>query len=161
MNSDFQTSFPEPERFATKGEYVPSLTGSGKMSKSVEGSFIGLMDELTTIRAKLAKAPTDSGGPGDLPKTGPVANLFKFLELFVPNRLEYYAQMYREGKIRYSELKEDLAQGIYNEIEPMQKKFNALLDEYVDEVMRKGAERARKIARETVDEVKEKMGLIQ
>jgi tryptophanyl-tRNA synthetase len=38
MNQEYGTHFPEPKRFATKGEYVPSLAGTGKMSKSVEGS---------------------------------------------------------------------------------------------------------------------------
>jgi len=40
FNQDYGTDFPEPKRFATEGEYIPSLTGEGKMSKSVEGSFI-------------------------------------------------------------------------------------------------------------------------
>lgn len=160
MNADFGTDFPEPKRFATKGEYVPSLSGEGKMSKSVEGSYILLTDGLGEIRAKLAKAPTDAGGPGKLPKTGPVANLFKFLELFKPQRLEYYTSLYELGKLRYSELKEELAMAIYEELKPMQDKRNKLTDEYVDEVIRKGAERARKAATETVTEVKQKMGLL-
>ena len=130
------------------------------MSKSVEGSYILLTDGLGEIRAKLAKAPTDAGGPGKLPKTGPVANLFKFLELFKPQRLEYYTSLYELGKLRYSELKEELAMAIYEELKPMQDKRNKLTDEYVDEVIRKGAERARKAATETVTEVKQKMGLL-
>src|SRR3990170_1867946 len=54
MNEKYQTTFPEPKRFATKGEYVPSLTGEGKMSKSVEGSYINLTDDLETVKRKLA-----------------------------------------------------------------------------------------------------------
>jgi tryptophanyl-tRNA synthetase len=65
MNEKYGTDFPEPKRFATKGEYVPSLLGEGKMSKSVEGSYINLTDDLETIKEKLASAPTDSG-KGDL-----------------------------------------------------------------------------------------------
>ena len=38
MNDTYGTKFPEPVRFATSGEYIPSLSGEGKMSKSVEGS---------------------------------------------------------------------------------------------------------------------------
>jgi tryptophanyl-tRNA synthetase len=160
MNGDFGTDFPEPQRFVTKGEYVPSLTGEGKMSKSVEGSYIALTDDLSTIRSKLAKAPTDAGGPGEVPKAGPVANLFKFLELFVPSRLEYYSEFYRQGKIRYSELKEDLALAINEEIKPLQERRARLTEEYVDEVIREGVKKAREVAAQTVDEVKEKMGLL-
>lgn len=61
MNDLFGMDFPEPVRYATKGEYVPSLLGEGKMSKSVEGSAIELSDDLDTITKKLSKAPTDSG----------------------------------------------------------------------------------------------------
>ena len=160
MNADFGTDFPEPKRFATKGEYVPSLSGEGKMSKSVEGSYILLTDGLDEIRGKLAKAPTDAGGPGKLPKDGPVANLFKFVELFKPQRLEYYASLYEQGKLRYSELKEELAMAVHEELKPMQDKRNKLTDEYMDEVIRNGAERARRVAAEVVKEVKIKMGLL-
>jgi len=161
MNMEFGTDFPEPVRFATRGEYVPSLSGEGKMSKSVEGSYIALMDDLFNIRAKLSKAPTDAGGPGDLPKIGPVANLFKFLELFKPSRLEYYANLYGQGKLRYSEMKEELSLAIFEEIKPIQERRKEISDEYVEKVIREGAIKARNKAQKTLLEVKEKMGLIQ
>lgn len=160
MNQDYGTDFPEPQRYATKGENVPSLLGEGKMSKSVEGSYIALTDDLQTISDKLAKAPTDAGGPGEVPKTGPVANLFKFVELFTPNRLEYYASLYNQGKLKYSELKEELARAIYAEIEPIQKRRAEITDEYLDEVITQGAKKAQEVASATVGEVKQKMGLL-
>src|SRR5258708_5222998 len=46
MNQEYKTDFPEPQRFATKGEYIPSLKGEGKMAKSVAGSYILLTDNL-------------------------------------------------------------------------------------------------------------------
>src|SRR3989344_6709072 len=61
MNQDYGTDFPEPQRFKTEGEYVPSLTGEGKMSKSVEGSYINLTDSLEEIKSALARVTTDSG----------------------------------------------------------------------------------------------------
>src|ERR1035437_6974497 len=64
FNSMFGATFPEPQRFKTDGEYVPSLLGEGKMAKSVEGSYINLTDDLETIKSKLAKVPTDSGQMG-------------------------------------------------------------------------------------------------
>src|SRR3990170_562172 len=59
MNQTYGTDFPEPTRFETEGGYVPSLVGEGKMSKSVEGSYIQLTDTLETITERLAKTPTD------------------------------------------------------------------------------------------------------
>lgn len=160
MNQDYGTDFPQPQRFATKGENVPSLTGEGKMSKSVEGSYIALTDDLQTVMSKLAKAPTDAGGPGRVPDRGPVANLFKFLELFLPHRLEYYGGRYEQGKIKYSEVKEELARAIYAELEPIQKRRRKLTDEYIDQVIADGAKKARAVASQTVLEVKQKMGLL-
>lgn len=49
---------------------MPSLTGEGKMSKSVEGSYISLGDTLSDIKAKLAKVPTDLGRGDVVPKEG-------------------------------------------------------------------------------------------
>ncbi|KKS76704.1 MAG: Tryptophan-tRNA ligase, partial [Parcubacteria group bacterium GW2011_GWB1_42_9] len=51
MNEKYGTDFPEPEQFKTEGHYVPSLTGEGKMSKSVGGSYISLASTLSEIRA--------------------------------------------------------------------------------------------------------------
>jgi len=164
MNSQFKTDFPEPQRFVTKGEYIPSLIGEGKMSKTVEGSFINLTDDLTIIKKRLASAPTDLGKGSQLPKSGGVANLLEFVDLFQgKERKEYYEKAYFGKGIRYSELKEELAQAIFEELEPIRKKRKELeaKPEYVDRVVKEGAEKARAIARETLKEVKEKMGFIR
>ncbi len=162
MNSEYGTDFPEPKRFATKGEYVPSLSGEGKMSKSVAGSYINLTDDLPTIKERLAAAPTDSGKGDKVPAKGGVANLLKFVELFQgEKRRKEYEKAYSGKGIAYSELKEELAKAIYKELEPIQKRRAELEKnpEYVDKVLKEGAEKARKVAGETVAEVKEKMGL--
>lgn len=162
MNSKYGTDFPEPKRFATKGEYVPSLLGKGKMSKSVEGSYIYLTDSKQMIHQKLAKVPTDSGKGRKVPTEGGVASLLKLVELFEgKKKRKEYEKQYLDGGIRYYALKVDLTDSIYKELEPIQKERRKLekKQEYVEGVIKKGAERARKIARETLEEVKEKMGL--
>src|SRR3989344_9340221 len=50
MNLLYGLGFPEPRSPETKSRYIPSLTGEGKMSKSVEGSYINLTDNLETIK---------------------------------------------------------------------------------------------------------------
>lgn len=163
MNDTYGTRFPEPVRFATSGEYIPSLSGEGKMSKSVEGSYINLTDDLKTIQKRLSGAPTDSGKGETVPTTGGVANILKFVELFQSiEKRKIYEKMYLGEGIRYGDLKKELADAIYRELKPIQMKREELLHKtsYVDEVIRSGAEKARKIASETVKEVKERMGLI-
>ncbi len=84
FNSMFGETFPEPTRFKTVGEYVPSLTGQGKMGKSIEGSYINLTDDLETIKKRLAKVPTDSGMlGGSIPQEGGVATLFILMYLII------------------------------------------------------------------------------
>jgi tryptophanyl-tRNA synthetase len=162
MNQVYGTSLPEPKRFATKGEYVPSLAGEGKMSKSVEGSFINLTDDLAAIQKGLAGAPTDSGKGNQVPTEGGVANLFKFVELFqgIEKRKEYEAAYLSTG-VRYGDLKKELAAAIYQELQPLQAKRAELEanPKYVDEVIQAGARKAQHVAQQTLDEVKEKLGL--
>src|SRR3990170_7159936 len=66
MNEVYGTDFPDPVRFATKGEYIPSLTGEGKMSKTVVNSFINLTDSLEEIRKKIRSVPTATTAGGEM-----------------------------------------------------------------------------------------------
>lgn len=159
MNQDYGTDFPEPKRFATKGGYVPSLLGEGKMSKSVEGSYISLTDDLETIRKKVAKVPTATAAGGE--KSAGVKALFEFLDLTAPEKVVQFEREFASGGLKFSELKEAVAQGIYSVLSPIQAKRQRLEadPDYVDRVMEDGAKRARKIAGATILEVKQKMGL--
>lgn len=162
FNRVYGETFPEPKRFKTEGEYVPSLTGLGKMSKSVEGSFINLTDNLAVIKEKLAKVPTDSGTVGgQIPQKGGVANLFTLMYLFGGKELHHkYVIDYKDKKIRYSELKAELAEVIYQELRPIQEKRKYFEDhpEVVDKVLLEHAQRCRSQAQLTLKEVKSKMG---
>lgn len=155
--------FPEPKRFATSGQYVPSLTGSGKMSKSVEGSYISLTDDLETIRKKLAVAPTDTGQGKEVPKEGGVASLLTLTELFEgKTRRQKYERDYMGKGLRYKGLKEDLAQAIYKELAPIQerRKYFGKNPKLIAEILEDGRQYCSQIAKETLSEVKKAMGLI-
>ena len=163
MNSEYKTDFPEPKRFVTEGEYTPSLTGEGKMSKSIEGSYINLTDDLETIKQRLAGAPTDSGKGEGVPEEGGVANLLKLVELFQgQEKRKEYEEQYRGEGIRYSELKEGLAKAIYEELKPIQEKRKVYENDpsLVDSILKEGAQKARKVAGETLLETKKAMGLV-
>lgn len=157
-----QVTFPEPQRFATKEEYVPSLLGSGKMSKSVEGSYLLLTDDLETIKKRLAAVPTDSGKADQVPREGGVANLLTLVEIFLGKaKREEYEKAYQTTGVRYQELKDKLAQAIAEELVPIQKrrKDYAARPEFVEGILEEGREYATKLAEETLSEVKKKMGL--
>lgn len=163
FNRMFKPIFPETQRFATPGENIPSLTGEGKMSKTVEGSYILLTDDLKTIKEKLAKAPTDTGQGPRVPEEGGVANLLILVELFMGKKArEDYEKQYLGKGIRYTELKEKLAQAIYKELEPIQKKRKYYEEhpEEVERILEEGRKYCSKIAKETLRETKKAMGLI-
>jgi len=164
MNQKYGCDFPQPQQFRTEGFYVPSLLGKGKMSKSVEGSYINLADDLNTIKSKLASAPTDSGKGKKVPTQGGVANLLTLVELFQgKNKKNEYEKAYTSDGIYYKDLKKNLAQAIYKKLKPIQEKRKELESkpDYVDKIIEDGAKKARKIAQETIKKVKGKMGLIK
>lgn len=160
MNDLYGTDFPETKRFATPAQYVPSLTGEGKMSKSVEGSSINLTDDLGTIKKRLASCPTDSGKGVEIPKGG-VANLLTFVEIFQGSeRKKAYEADYLGNGLRYGDLKAELAEAIFNYLAPIRLKRLELEknQDYVNKIIKQGAEKARAIASVTLAETKRKMG---
>lgn len=163
FNSMFADTFPEPKRFDTPGRYVPSLLGEGKMSKSVEGSYVNLSDDLETIRAKIAKMPTDVGKGEKFPTDGPVVNFVNFFELFLGHDRAMQLRLeYKETGLRYGELKKELVKTIFEELKPIQERRKHFEEnpEEVDRILKDGREYAKKIASETLREVREKMGLV-
>jgi len=164
FNNMFGETFPEPKRFSTPGGYVPSITGTGKMSKTVEGSYITLADDLEMIRKRLAKAPTDSGKTGgEIPKAGGVANLFGLSKLFLDEDVyNSFVRNYRDAKIRYAEMKNILAEAIYKEIQPIQERRKQYEQSpaLVEQIVEAHAEKCQDFTGETMREVKEKMGLL-
>ncbi len=159
MNQDYGTDFPEPVRFVTEGGYVPSLTGEGKMSKSVEGSYINLTDDLETIRRKVRSVPTATEAGGE--KSTGLQALFTFLQLLAPSEVERFESAFQAGTLRFVELKDTIAESMYKELQPLQEKRKELEADpgKVDEIIAMGNQRARAIATQTCREVREKMGL--
>lgn len=160
MNQIYGIDFPEPVRFATKGEYIPSLTGEGKMSKTVVNSFINLTDSLEEIRRKIRSVPTATTAGGEM--TPGIKTLFIFANLFLPAVTDRLIKEYQNGTLQFVTLKDAIAEAIYAELKPFQERREKIAQdkEYIGRVIKQGAERARTIARETVREVKQKMGLL-
>lgn len=159
MNQTYGTNFPEPKRFATEGEYIPSLSGEGKMSKSVEGSYITLTDTKDQISKKVRSVPTATVAGGEM--VGGVKTLFTLLKLMNPNEVEHFQKQFKDGTLRFVELKDAVTQSIVDTLSPLQQKRAELLEQpdKIDRIIQEGNEAAATLARQTVKEVKEKMGL--
>ena len=163
FNRLFGKTFPEPQAYLTPGAYVPSLTGQGKMSKTNPKSYISLIDNLETIKNKLAKVPTDTGKGKKIPSAGGVATLFTLVQLFQgEEKRKEYEKLYLSTGIKYQSLKKELALAIYQALQPIQEKRNYYLrrPKLVRDILTAGEKYARTIARETLNEAKEKMGLL-
>jgi tryptophanyl-tRNA synthetase len=162
LNSTYNLDFNEATRFATEGQYVPSLTGEGKMSKSVEGSAIMLTDDLETIKNKLFAVPTDSGKGLEIPVNGGVKTLLELVALFLGlEKRKEYELMYLSDGIKYKLMKEELAEEIYKVLIPIQEKRSYFENnpQIVVEVINDGKNKAQKVASENLAKVKFAMGL--
>ena len=156
--------FPEsmPYNFGAELVKIPGLDGSGKMGKS-EGNGIYLADEDAAIRKKVMKAVTDSGPTEpDSPMTECVRNIFTILEaVSTPDTVDYFREQYATCRIRYGDLKKQLAEDIIRVVAPIRERIKDIYNDsaYLSKVVREGGEKARESASETVAEVREIMGI--
>lgn len=166
FNHRYGEIFPEPQAFNFGEELVkvPSLDGTGKMSKSAnQHATVYLSDEDELIRKKVMKARTDAGPSGPhSPKPDYIENLFLLMSLV--SNAEVTAQFeaaYNDCSIRYGDMKKQLAEDMVRFVTPIRERATAIRNDekYLKEVMEKGAEKARQSAGATMDMVREAMGL--
>jgi tryptophanyl-tRNA synthetase len=157
----FGPTFPEPKAKLTTFPMVIGLDGERKMSKSYDNDIeLAASPEDTTQRIKTAftdparKFRTDPGHPD-------ICNIYSLHHFYNPERLEDIAVQCRGASIGCVECKDLLAEGINRDLAPFRERRAEIARRpgYVDEVLVDGARRAHAIARETIKEVREKMGL--
>ncbi len=166
FNHRYRKVFPEPVAFNFNDDLakVPSLDGSGKMSKSEnQMATLYLSDEDETIRKKIMKAKTDSGPVDDNSlKPDYIENLFSLMKLVsTPETLEYFEQKFNDCSIRYGDMKKLLAEDMVEFISPIRQKVHTILadEKYLQKVMKQGAEKSIANAEITMREVRSAMGL--
>ncbi|RFU87185.1 tryptophan--tRNA ligase [Streptomyces triticagri] len=135
---------------------------TSKMGKS-EASAAGvvhLLDEPDVVRSKILRAVTDSGREvvHDREAKPGVSNLLEILSSCTGGNPEALAGVYES----YGALKKDTAEAVVELLEPVQAKHKELCADpgYVEEVLMRGAERARAMARPRVDAAYEAIGLL-
>jgi len=163
FNARFGETFPEPKAAHTSAPRVMSLDdASRKMSKSIASGCIYLTDTPDEIRAKVARAQTDSMSEvGYDPEKRPaIANLLRIYSEFSGKPIETIVAEFK-GK-KYVEFKTALAEVIIAALIPFQEKRAELLKnpKKLASILASGAKKASKIAEATMKEVREKTGLI-
>jgi len=163
FNHLYGAVFPEPDCLVSEVGTLPGTDGQGKMSKSL-GNCIFLHDDEETVRKKVRGMYTDPNRVrADVPGTVEGNPVFAYHDAFNPDRaeVEAFKTRYREGKVGDVEVKDSLARVLNAFLAPMRERMRALEGEtgLVDEILVRGTERMREIARETLKEVRSAMGL--
>jgi tryptophanyl-tRNA synthetase len=154
---------PEAQPLLTPARRILGLDGQAKMSKSM-GNTIGLLDSPEEIWQKLRPAVTD---PARVTKKDPgtpeICNIYSLHKYFSPpETVEVVARKCRGAEWGCLDCKRVLADNMIKTLAPIRERTLALRQDPArgDELLARGAERARAIARETVREVKDRMGFL-
>jgi tryptophanyl-tRNA synthetase len=157
--------FPEPKASVDKSAArVPGLDGAGKMSKS-KGNTIGVLEPQKDIWEKVRVAPTDPArvrrtDPGDPEK----CVIYSYHKLFSSlEAIELVAEGCRTAGIGCIDCKKKLMEGMMPVLEPIQARAAHLQSHpnEVNDALLAGAERCGAIARQTMLEVREAIGLLK
>jgi len=162
FNTVLGETFPIPSALIERqGARIMGLDDPGrKMSKTAPPhNHIALTDTPDAIREKIRKAVTDPGKEIALrPDKPAISNLLTIYSLFAMKAVSEIEEMY--GGKSYLAFKNDLADLIVDALCPFQEALASIGEERAREVLAEGADKARKIATETIRDVKEKVGLL-
>ncbi|HYY93544.1 MAG TPA: tryptophan--tRNA ligase [Pyrinomonadaceae bacterium] len=163
FNRDFGETFRVPDAYIPKvGAKIMALDNPAKkMSKSDENlnGSITLVDDADTIRRKFKRAVTDSGTEIRFDESRPaITNLLTIYQLLTAKPSEEI-EAHFAGR-GYAQLKSELADVTIEYLRPFQERMKSIGDEELHLILAGGAEKARAIARETMREVKERMGIV-
>ena len=165
FNKIYGETFIVPEPIIRKeGARIMGLDNpEKKMSKSAENpyNYLSLIDKPDVIRDKIKRATTDSGSDiiYDIENKKGISNLLAIYSLLSGKSIEDLEKEYK-GK-KYAEFKNGLADIVIDFLSPFQKEFKKLKNNpnQVRKILKTGAEKARIIAKTTMEEIKEKIGL--
>ncbi|HEY4217359.1 MAG TPA: tryptophan--tRNA ligase [Gemmatimonadaceae bacterium] len=153
--------FPEPKALLTPTRRILGLDGQSKMSKSM-GNTIGMLEAPESIWSKLRPAVTD---PKRIRKTDPgtpeVCNIYHLHQAFsTPDTVEHVGTQCRSAGWGCIDCKKVLAESMETELVPIRRRAAELAEQpsIVEDALATGAERCRRLARETIDVVRDRMG---
>ncbi len=166
FNKIYGDTFVIPEGYVRKSSarIMGLQDPTAKMSKSATNlnDVIFLEDEPDIILKKFKKAVTDSENTVKFdPENKPgVSNLMQIYGAITSKSMDDIEKEFAGSG--YGDFKVKVAQAVIDKLEPIQKKYKELLanPKYLEDIYKNGAENARKIASKTLQEVKEKIGII-
>ncbi|HEX8950158.1 MAG TPA: tryptophan--tRNA ligase, partial [Dissulfurispiraceae bacterium] len=161
FNYLYKEVFPEPEGLLTKFPKVPGVDGR-KMSKSYDNA-IYLSDAPEIVEKKILTMMTDPArkrrtDKGD-PEKSPVHQLHRIFSS--KEEIEYTDAGCRTASIGCIDCKKILIKNVFQYLEPIWKRRNELINnpDLLFDIAKKGSEKAKLAAEETMQLVREAMGL--
>lgn len=166
FNKLYGKTFTIPEGYYGKAsaKIMGLQDPTAKMSKSATNAndVILLEDEPDVIIKKFKKAVTDSENKVRFdPENKPgVSNLMQIYSSITGLKMEEIEKEFENSG--YGDFKTKVAETVVAKLEPIQKRYKELLEnkEYLEKIYTEGANRARKLASKTLDEVKERIGIL-
>ena len=145
------------------GKRIMSLSDpTVKMSKSDPKGDIFLKDEPAVIRKKIMSAVTDSGAEvkfDEENKPG-ISNLLTIYSAMKDISIEEAEKVFTG--YRYGDFKKAVADAVIEELEPFQKRYQEIVNnKSYEQALKLGAEKANKIASQTLKRVQKAVGLLQ
>ena len=161
LEGGWRVILPEPEALLTPTPKMPGLDGR-KMSKSY-GNTVALRDPPDEVARKIRTMPTDPArvrrsDPGD-PEKCPV---WEWHQVYSDEATRAWVQEgCRSAAIGCVECKQRIIDAVLAELEPLQARAREYEEdpELVRRIVAEGCEAAREVARETMQEVRQAMGL--
>jgi tryptophanyl-tRNA synthetase len=153
----------EPKPKLTKMSRLPGLDGDKKMSKSI-GNTIQLSDDAETVVKRVRSMYTDPKRVrADIPGTVEGNPVFLYHDTFNPDtaEVEDLKARYRAGKVGDVEVKMKLAKALNAHLDPIRERRAAVLAKpgHVKEILHEGSKKARAVACETMERVREAVKL--
>jgi tryptophanyl-tRNA synthetase len=158
FNRTYVPVFPEPRALLTETPLIKGTDGKQRMSKTV-GNIVGVTDEPDVLVKQILSMVTDvkrtyKTQPGH-PRTCNVCAFYKFFF----DDWQHYWDLCRRAEIGCHDKKKLLAERIIETFRPFRQRRNELTPEHVAGVLEQGSETARAVARQTMAEVREAVGL--
>jgi len=158
FNRTYAPVFPEPRALLTESPLIKGTDGKQRMSKTI-GNIVGVTDDPAVIRKQVKSMVTDVKRtyltqPGH-PRTCNVCAFYKFFF----DDWQHYWDLCRQAKIGCGQKKELLAERIIETFQPFREIRAELSPERVAGILEQGSETARGVARQTMAEVRQAVGL--
>ena len=158
FNNRYGKVFPEVDALLSETPLLPGLDGR-KMSKSYDNT-IALFGPREQLKKQIMSIVTDSRAPGE-PKSTDGSALYQIYRAFADDaEAAAFAQAFADG-IAWGDAKQRLFERIDAEIGPMRERYQHLIahPEEVEQLLLRGAEKARAIATPFMRELRHAVGL--